>query len=565
MTPEHTDVALVGLGAAGGIAAHALTAAGLDVVALEAGPRLDASAATFDEIENVVHARLSEPKARGEVPTWRLSADDVAGPSPWPMLMVNAVGGTTLHYEGLGIRFLPWTFRSRSGAIERYGASAIPADSTLADWPLSYDDLEPFYDAVEYAIGVAGAASHVGRETDPRGNFFEGRRARPYPMPPLRPTGWSALTEQAARRLGWHPFTAPANINSQSFDGRPACTYCGFCMHNVCYCDAKGATHLTVIRDAESTGLLRIQTGARVVRVEVGTDGRASGVTYVAEGDERFLSAKSVLLATFTYENARLLLLSTSRLFPSGLSNNHGQVGKHYIAHVVPRVHAVFPGRRLNLFNGIGSQVTAIDDFNADNFDHTGLGFLSGGMFLTNHELSPIAFASDRLPSSVPRWGGAWKGWIARHAQSVGAAYAQFDALPYESNALDLDPVTTDPFGIPVVRVTHRIGQNEELAANFLFTRLEEWLMEAGASETWRSPPLIEGRHCYGGTRMGHDADTSVVDAYGFSHEVSNLGILGASTFPTAGGHNPTLTVQALSWRTAARLVDDWGSITGSS
>src|SRR5262249_9779083 len=162
-----------------------------------------------------VQTRLSAPKALHEVPTWRTGPDEVAAPSPWPMLMVNAVGGTSIHYEGLAIRFLPWTFRSPSGAIERYGASSIPSDSTGADWPFSYDDLEPFYGAVEHEIGVAGAPD----------NPFEGGRTRPYPMPPLRPTGWSQLTDDAARRLGWHPFMAPANINTEPFDGRPACTY----------------------------------------------------------------------------------------------------------------------------------------------------------------------------------------------------------------------------------------------------------------------------------------------------------------------------------------------------
>jgi gluconate 2-dehydrogenase alpha chain len=284
-------------------------------------------------------------------------------------------------------------------------------------------------------------------------------------------------------------------------------------------------------------------------------------VTYLREGRERRVAAKAVLVAGFTYENVRLLLLSTSPAFPGGLSNNHDQVGRHYTAHYVPFVFGAFPGRRLGLYNGVGSQVTGVDDFNGDNFDHSGLGFLSGGLFLAFHELTPIAFAKAPLPPAVPRWGAAWKGWVGANAQCVGSAQAQFDALPYEHNRLDLDPRVVDPLGLPVVRVTHRVGPNEERGAAFMAERLADWLTEAGAAETWTAPPIVEGRHCYGGTRMGPDPETSVVDAFGFSHEVPNLGVLGASTFPTAGGHNPTLTVQALSWRTAAHLAAEWRAI----
>ena len=561
MTSKQTDVVIIGLGAAGGVAAHVLADAGLDVVALEAGPRLDASAARFDEIDNVVHERLSEPKAKHEVPTWRFTDRERARSSPFPTLMVNAVGGTTVHYEGLSIRFPPYTFASRSAIVDRYGASAIPAGSTVADWPLSYDDLEPCYDAVEYAIGVAGVAGGMDVAGEEAGNAFEGPRRRPFPMEPLPMTGWSRLMADAARRLGWHPFLAPSNINSRPYDDRPACTFCGFCMFNVCHCDAKGATHLNVIRRAEASGHLAVEADARALRIEVDGDGRASGVSYVSNGEEHFVAAKAVLVGTYLYENTRLLLLSTSRAFPHGLSNNHGQVGRHFTAHYPQFVYGAFPGRRLNMFNGVGSQVTALDDWNADNFDHTGLGFVGGGLFLVYHEFTPIVFAKAPLPPSVPRWGAAWKAWINGHAQSVGLVQGQFDALPYEWNVLDLDPSRTDQLGIPVVRVTHRVGPHERRGVRFMADRMDEWLREAGATMTWPQRPHVEGRHAYGGTRMGDDPGTSVVDGYGFSHEVPNLGMLGSSTFPTAGGHNPTLTVQALSWRTATRLVDQWRSI----
>jgi gluconate 2-dehydrogenase alpha chain len=544
------DVALVGLGAAGGIAAQVLAEAGLEVTALEAGPRREPEAMTLDELRNDVREWLATPKARGERPTWRADASADAGPSPWPMLMVNAVGGSTVHYPGLSARLAPWDFRARSAAVERYGAGAVPADSTLVDWPLRYDELEEDYDAVEHTIGVAGPGG---------ANPFAGPRRRGYPMPELRRSGWNRLTADAATALGWHPFPAPAAINSVPYNGNPECTYCGFCTCNGCYRNAKGSTDVTVIPRAQASGRLRVTTGARAVRIEVDGDGLASGVSYVHDGRERFLAARVVLLAGFTYENTRLLLLSSSRAHPHGLANGNGQVGRHYIAHVTPFAYGRFGGRRLNLFNGLWAQATCVDDFNADNFDHTGLGFIGGGLCTAAQELKPIALAAGPPPPAVPRWGAGWKRWLARNAQSIGTVGAQFNALPYARNRLDLDPRARDPHGLPVVRVTFAPGANERRGSAFLVERLHEWLRAAGADETWSPAGLVfEPRHAYGGTRMGDDPAASVVDRHGFCHEVPNVGVLGASTFPTAGGLNPTLTVQALARRTGRHLVEAW-------
>jgi gluconate 2-dehydrogenase alpha chain len=529
------DVVLVGLGATGGIAAHVLTQAGFDVVALEAGPRVGLDAAETDEIANDLRSRLSEPKAAHEVPTLR-------GGSGWPLLMANGVGGTTLHYPALSIRLQPWNFRSRSATIERYGADAVPPGSTLADWPLEYDELEAYYDAVEHELGVAGLDG---------ANRYEGARSRPYPMPALRRSGWTELTAEAARDLGWHPFPAPAAVNTESRDGRPACTYCGFCSGNVCHNGARGSTDVTVIPRAEATGRLRIETGARALRIDVDRHGRACGVTYRRGDDLREQPARTVLLGAFVYENVRLLLTSA-------VANGAGAVGRHYTAHVTPLVWGFFPALRLNLYNGLWAQATCVDDWNGDNFDHESLGFVGGGMLAAPQEAKPIATASVPPPSGVPRFGAGFKDWLSRAGQSLGYAVAQLDALTYDDTHLDLDPTATDREGVPVVRITHVLHENERLGAEFLRRKLEAWLRRAGAETTWSPEVLpVEGRHCYGGTRMGDDPRTSVVDRYGFAHEVPNLGVLGASTFPTAGGANPTLTAQALAWRTAERLIQE--------
>lgn len=544
---EPADVVLVGLGAAGSVAAHVLTQAGLRIVALEAGPRREREEMTLDEIRNERDHWLCAPKSAGEVPRFRPDAAAPSIPSPYPTLMVNAVGGSALHYPGTSPRLLPWNFRARTRTLQRYGESAIPPDSDLVDWPLDYDELEPYYDRVEHTIGISGQAGT---------NTFEGPRSNPYPMPPLRRTGWTELMSGAAQRLGWHPFPTPTAINSEPFNGHPACTYCGFCENNGCHNGAKGSPSNNVLPRAEATGNLRLITSARVTRIEMDRCGRAAGVSFVKDGSEQLQPAAYVLLAAHTYENIRLLLLSTSDAHPAGVANGSRQVGLGFMPHINPEVLGLFPGIDLKIPTGSWAQGVCVDDWNGDNFDHANLGFISGGMLTAAHELLKPIGLSQAVPDGRPRWGVEWKRWLVDHARSIGVTNAQLDVLPYAGNALDLDPVATDPHGIPLVRVTFRVRPREVRARAFLVQKLAAWLREAGASETW-SPrgEAIEMRTAYGGARMGDDPGASVVDRFGFAHEVPNLGLLGCCTFPTAGGHNPTLTLQALAWRTAERLV----------
>ena len=439
---------------------------------------------TLDELRNDVHAWLAEPKARDELPTWRADAVDDAGVAPWPMLMVNAVGGSTLHYPGLSARFQPWNFAARSATRRALRRGRVPADSTLADWPLGYDELEPFYDAVEHAIGVAGQAGNRRGALDRR-QRVRGRAGRGYPLPPLRRTGWTELTADAARALGWHPFPAP--------DG----------------------DQLRALQRQSGMHLLRLLLGERLLprrqRLDrrerhppgrgdraaahrdrrardahrVDRDGLVTGATYVQDGREHFRPARVVLLATFTYENTRLLLLSRSPAYPRGLANAPDQVGRHYMAHVTPFVFGRFPGRRLNLFNGLWAQATCVDDWNADNFDHTGLGFVGGGLLAASHEFKPIAFAGFPLPPGVPRLGSGWKAWLAANAQSVGSADRP-DGVP----ALRGQPARSRSGGARSARACrssasrYRVHENElRGAASSWPSAWRQWLAPRGRRE----------------------------------------------------------------------------------
>ena len=558
------DVVIVGLGAAGGVAALPLARAGLDVVGLEAGTWMTPDDFSPDELRNNVRGwPHAVQKANREIPTHRRSASAPASPRAAIHPMMNAVGGTTLHYWGQSWRLNPWDFKVASDTRRRYGASRIPAGSTVEDWPFGLEELEPHYDVVEHELGVSGKAGNIQGKVDTRGNTFEGPRRREYPMPPLRGSGFTEMMADAARTLGWHPFPGPAAIASRAYDGRPACAYHGFCARGGCHIRSKSSTAVTTIPKAQQTRRLEVVTEAVATTVEVDGTGRVRGVNYLKGGMEYFQPADVVLLASYVYENVRLLLVSKSVAFPNGLSNNHGQVGRHYFSHNQGApVTALFP-RDLNNWYGLPAQGVAVDDWADDNFDHGTLDFIGGGNLWVYSDRRPIAAAEMSTFGRAPRWGSAWKAFIRQNADRWNTAYLQKSTLPYEDNYLDLDPVVRDPLGYPVIRITADYKDNDRKLAAFIQDRMAEWFMAAGAVAVERTPIGTMGptTHAYGGTRMGDTADSNVVNRWGFSHEAPNLGILGASVMGTSGARNPTLTAQALAWRTADYLVKNWKTV----
>lgn len=561
---KDTEVVVIGLGAAGGVAVLPIAQAGIDVVGLEAGTWLTKRDFAPDEIRNNVRDwPMAVQKCNREVPTHRINANAPTTRAAGHAMM-NAVGGTTLHYWAQSWRLNPWDFKVVSETARRYGASRVPNGSTVEDWPFGYEELERYYDKVEHEIGVSGQAGNVKGTIDRRGNVFEGARQRAYPMPPLRGTGFTELMAGAARKLGWHAFPGPAAINSVRYQDRSACMYHGFCNRGGCHVDAKNGPNVTTIPRAQKTGRLQVVTRAHVTRIEVDGNGRATGVTYVTSGVEYFQPAKVVLLASYTYENSRLLLLSKSKPFPKGLSNNRGQVGRHYFSHATGGgVTALFPFN-LNTWYGLPAQGVAVDDFADDNFDHAGLDFIGGGNLWIYSDRRPIAAANMSTFGRTPNWGAQWKAFVKTNADRTNNAYLQKTTLPYEDNYLDLDPEATDPLGDPVIRITADFKDNERRIAAFIQDKMEAWYRDAGAIAVPRGAVGTMGvsTHAYGGTRMGDNPETNVVNRWGLSHEVPNLGILGASVMGTSGARNPTLTAQALAWRTAEHLVKNWKAIT---
>src|SRR5262245_17074751 len=414
---KKTDVVIVGLGAVGGVAALPLARAGLEVIGLEAGDWLAPRDFAPDELRNNFRGwPQSVQKANGEVPTHRRNASAPYSPRSAFHPMMNAVGGTMLHFFAQAWRLSPWDFKVVSETTRRYGASRIPKGCTVEDWPFGYEELEPYYDRIDYEAGVSGKAGNIQGKIDPRGNIFEGPRSREYPMPPLRDTEFTEMMTAAAKKLGWHPFRNPAAINSREYKGRPACAYHGYCDRGGCHVSAKNSTAVTTIPEALKTKNLTIFDNAQVTRIVSGNNGKVTGVLYVRSGKEYFQPAKVVLLASYTYENTRLLLLSKSKAYPNGLSNDHGQVGRHYFSHHTGAgVSALFPWNT-NSWYGLPAQGVAVDNWADDNFDHAGLDFIGGGNLWVYSDRRPIGAAGMSTFDRAPRWGSQWKAFVRENA-----------------------------------------------------------------------------------------------------------------------------------------------------
>jgi gluconate 2-dehydrogenase alpha chain len=563
--PEEADVCIIGCGGTGSIAAMVLAEAGAKVIALDAGPIWETKDYEPDELTAHGFGNDLGPKWNRSRVRWR-DARTGLDTTRVGLDMMNGVGGSTIHYPAHAWRLHPADFRLRSNTVERYGPEALPVGSTVADWPLSYEELEPYYDRVERAIGVSGKAGVLippdggAPIIQPGGNPFEGPRSSEYPMPPLREHRLGRLVARAAERLGYHPFIGPTAINSVDYNSRPATNYCGFCLGYGCRIRAKGSPDVNVLPRALWTGNLEIIPEANIVGLDVdensrgGRPARLRAVRYVSEGETRETRAKLFMLASYTFENTRLLLHSRSSRFPNGLCNNSGQVGKHFMIHTFDSVAMWFDDQFTNRFGNHGQRI-CIDDFNADNFDHAGLGFIGGAqIFAPNegHLIQDLGFT----PPGVKFWGVEYKNYVKEYWNRLGFLMTVLEVLPYESNFLELDPERTDEHGVPMIIANFSMQENEERLRAFMFEKMMEIAREAGATRSALHPSvLLPSTHDAGGTRMGPSPENSVVDRWSRAHETSNLFVLGPSAFPTGGGHNPSLTAQALAWRSAEHAL----------
>jgi gluconate 2-dehydrogenase alpha chain len=571
MATEKTDVVIVGVGAAGGILAAELGKAGMKVIGLERGPRL--KTADFEPHDELRYFQRQDlrPNPKTMPVTWRPNANGRARPIP-SQNNGNQAGGGTVHYGAVSWRFHEDDFRVRSQTIERYGASAIPSDSSVIDWPLSYADLEPYYERAEYELGVSGKAGNLKGQKIDGGNVFEAPRQKEYPLPPLQQDQVGANFDPAARKLGFHPFATPHAILSQPYKDRPGCTYCGFCQAFGCHVGAKSSILVTKLPEADATGNFKLITGALCHHVNSDNSGKVTGVSYYGpDRSDNTIEADIVILAPFIYDNVRLLLLSKSEKFPNGLANSSGHVGKHIMAHIGARAFAAFDDRHVNVYMGPSAQKNSIDDFNADNFDHKDLGFIRGAQISAGPaglEGGPLGTSmSMNPPPGVPRWGAAYRDFMAQYYTRHTAMTGQTENLPYADQTIDLDPNVRDQWGLPAPRMTYDWRRpNEKARLEFVRDKMVEIGKAMGAAKVWTAPfgPGSPGAHHQGGTRMGSNPQESVVNKYSQSWDIPNLFVMGSSTHPTMSGFNPTLTIQALAFMTADAIVNRYRKSHGS-
>jgi gluconate 2-dehydrogenase alpha chain len=573
---KEVDAVMVGMGWTGSILARELTKAGLTVIGLERGEDLSprenfALPAVRDELRYTYRLELIQDPAL-ETVTFRHRPSESALPMRrfGSFLPGNSVGGAANHWGGQHWRYLPSDHTTRSHIVERYGANAIPDDMTIQDWAMSYDELEPYYDKFDRLCGVSGKAGNLRGQKIEGGNIFEGARSNEYPTPPLIMTESGLMFAKVAKEFGYHPFPQPASNASRPYTNSEGltlggCQYCGFCERNGCEANAKAGPQVCVLPLLRADPKFTLRDRAWVSRLSY--DKAAKKVTGVLftdtrTGEEYEQPAGLVVLSAYVFGNISLLLNSGIGE-PYDPVTGKGAVGKNYCYQLSRLgVTLFFEDKFFNPFMGSPGTQMVMDDFNGDNFDHSGLGFLGGCKIQLGHaDGRPISYRP--VPPGTPRWGAAWKKATAKWYQHAARITLSGSNYANRYNYIDLDPTYKDQLGRPLLRMTYNFVENDYKVGDYCM-RIALDIARAMQPTTIGPPGLRRGdydivpyqsTHNTGGTIMGHDPKASVVNRYLQSWDADNLFIMGASTFPQQSAYNPTGPVGALAYWSAEAIV----------
>ena len=525
-THEPVDILIIGSGASGAAVAWMLRASDFSVLCLEQGDWIAPSSYPNTEHDWEVRG-LTEWQYDPNVRAWDVDYPINVDESPIDPLMFNAVGGSTIHYTAHVPRFHPSDFRVKT------------LDGVGDDWPLSYFDLEPYYDLNDEVMGCSGIN---GDPANPP------RKARPMPPLPIGQDG--ERLAKAFDRLGWHWWPSDNYINSQPYRGRLACNYCGNTGLG-CSRGAKGATDVTFWPEAIDAGV-ELRTGARVSHVNTGTGSRATGATYIdSDGGTHFQPANAVVLAMNGIGTPRIMLNSKSDSHPDGLCNGNGLVGTNLMYHPYAMVSGYFDDDLKTNQGIVGNMIMCQEFYETDPKKD----FVRGYTYQVTRSTGPVTTAVGFLSDPLP--------WGERHHEIFGRRFGNSatmaiiaEDLPEIHNRVELDPDLTDSSGIPAPKVFYTLSENSRKMLDDGVKNAETLLREAGAIETVAMPLLRgSGWHLMGTARMGEDASNSVVDKWGQAHEADNVFVVDGSLFVTSAGVNPTPTIGALALRTADYIL----------
>ena len=537
------DVIVIGGGAGGGSAAGVLAAAGKSVLVLERGRWRDyANSGHRDHLRNhrlFQYGHNTGPQLDGNPRVFVDPAGHehlVAPHQPGFQPLASAVGGGTLVYGMQAWRFHPLDFRMAS----TYG---VPEGSSLADWPVSYDDLAPWYDRAEWEIGVAGVTGG-----DPNG----GPRQRDFPMPPLPGNGSTEVLRRGADRLGLKTFAVPLLLNSQPRDGRGACIQCGSCIGFPCPTDAKNGTQNTMLRRALATGKCTVVTGVVAERIATDEAGKVIGAEVIHDdGRRELIRGRAVVVACAAVETARLLLASANGREPDGLGNNSDHVGRHMQGHYYPGAYGLFD-EEVGTSRGPGPSIATTD------FNHGNPGVIGGAMLADDFAFTPMMFWQIQWPDGTPRWGQGAKDFMRHSFQHVTQARGPVQEIPSPHARVELDRHVHDGRGRRVARMSGTTHIETVRTARYMRAKAEEWLRAAGARQIWGREPTLNlsgHQHQAGTARMGTDPSNSVTDKFGRVWGHDNLFVADGSLHVTNGGYNPALTIMALGLRAGDHIA----------
>ena len=570
--PKRT-VVIVGGGLTAGFIARQITAKGIDVLVLERGGDHRAAAEAKipnqrDELRWGVQNQLAQNWAT-ETYTLRHSPNEESLPVRRleSFLPGDGLGGAANHWNGQTWRWAEYDPILRTRLESRYGKKAIPADMPVQDWGVTYAEMEPYHDLFERLFGIAGKAGNIKGQIQPGGNPFEAPRQREYPQPPIEITESGQIFNGAVESLGYKSFPMPAANSPGAYtnpDGMKLapCQYCGHCERFICEANAKASPQVLLYPMLAQRKGFAIRLRAHVLGINYDPKARqVTGVRYLdlQTAEEYEQPADIVVLGAFTMTNTKLLLQGGIGA-PYDARTGKGVVGRNFCYQVTSNVPVFFKDRWINPFLASGSTQTVIDDYNGDNFDHSGLGFFGGGYIYSN-VTNGRPITTRLLPPGAPRWGTKWKqanaDWYL-HAFNIAVHGSNY---PHRENCLDLDPTYRDAYGQPLLRMTYNLRDNDHRMTEYVTAKAHEIAKASGATIVGTPAPrrgdydarVYQTTHVTGGTIMGSDPATSVVSPHLQHWDAKNLFVVGASVYPHNAGYNPTGPLSAL----ALRLGDD--------